>query len=83
MKRWEYMMRPVDRAYGSDLLNKLGRTGWELVSAVATEQQMATLYFKRELPPEPAAEPAPTAGHVLTKQPEAGYMFPRKNRKEP
>lgn len=38
----------------------------------------ANFHFKRELRFE-TEQP----GHVLTKQPEANYMFPRKNRKEP
>lgn len=79
MKRWEYMTVHVETGKPDVLVDKLGAEGWEMVCVLTIRPGKAwTFYFKRELPPE-AEQP----GHVLTKQPEAGYMFPRKNRKEP
>ena len=73
MKRWEYMTVHVGRDKAGVEIDSLGAQGWEMVCALDNGHGLQSFYFKRELPPEPAAEPVPTAG----------YMFPRKNRKEP
>lgn len=48
MKQYEYN---VEVFADSDMLTRLGRDGWELVSVVKDEAENMTYFFKREIDP--------------------------------